>query len=290
MVSLRFMILQDYYNQYQLKLQKLYEPGEAQSITNWVFEEVLLIKPHQVKLLNKYLTEGEENILEAVLARLLSAEPVQYIFGYAWFYGYQFKVTPKVLIPRNETEELVELVINTLQNTNTPLRVMDIGTGSGCIAISLQLALPHLKVLAIDKSAEALALAAKNASELGANVAFSVDDILEPSEALKSELFDAIISNPPYILLDELHEMENNVTHFEPHEALFVTDKNPLQFYIAIADYAKRCLKELGYLFFEIHQDYGLQTAEMLQGKGFAEVRVVKDLNGNDRMIICQKA
>ncbi|MES2654194.1 MAG: peptide chain release factor N(5)-glutamine methyltransferase [Bacteroidota bacterium] len=284
------MILQDYYNQYQLQLQKLYEPGEAQSIANWVFEEVLLIKPHQIKLLNKYLTEGEENILEAILGRLIQAEPVQYILGYAWFYGHKFKVTPKVLIPRNETEELVELVITTLQNTHEPLKVIDIGTGSGCIAISLQLALPHLKVSGIDKSTEALALATKNAAELGTNVIFSVEDILEPSDALSNELFDVIVSNPPYILLDEQEEMENNVTQFEPHEALFVTNKNPLQFYIAIADYAKKCLKNQGYLFFEIHQDYGLQTAEMLHSKGFVEVKVMKDINGNDRMIVCQNA
>ncbi len=286
------MILQDYYNQYYLQLQQLYEPGEAQSIANWVFEEVLLIKPHQIKLLNKYLTEGEENILEAILGRLLQAEPVQYILGYAWFYGHQFKVAPQVLIPRNETEELVELVINTLQNNDSQksIKLIDIGTGSGCIAISLQLALPYLKVYAIDKSTEALDLAVKNASDLGAEVNFSVDDILDPSDILNNEIFDVIVSNPPYILLDELEDMGNNVTHFEPHEALFVTNKNPLQFYIAIADYAKKCLKKRGYLFFEIHQDYGLQTAEMLRSTGFEEVKVIKDINGNDRMLVCQKA
>lgn len=286
------MILQDYYNQYYLRLQQLYESGEAQSIANWVFEEVLLIKPHQIKLLNKYFTEGEENILEAILGRLLKAEPVQYILGYAWFYGHKFKVTPQVLIPRNETEELVELVIATLENvyTQQPLKLIDIGTGSGCIAISLQLALPYLEVYAIDKSKEALALAAKNASDLDAKVNFSVDDILEPSDILRNELFDVIVSNPPYILLDELEVMENNVTQFEPHEALFVTNKDPLQFYIAIADYAKKCLKNRGYLFFEIHQDYGLQTAEMLRSKGFEEVKLIKDINGNERMIVCQKA
>lgn len=285
------MVLQDYYNQYYLRLQQLYESGEAQSIANWVFEEVLLIKPHQIKLLNKYLTEGEENILEAILGRLLQAEPIQYILGYAWFYGNQFKVAPQVLIPRNETEELVELVITTLQKHHHELfKLLDIGTGSGCIAISLQLALPYLEVYAIDKSKEALVLAVKNASDLGAKVNFSVDDILEPSDILSNELFDVIVSNPPYILLDELDDMENNVTLFEPHEALFVTNKEPLQFYIAIADYAKKCLKNRGYLFFEIHQDYGLQTAEMLRSKGFEEVKLIKDINGNDRMIVCQKA
>lgn len=285
--------MQTAYQFYIEKLQTIYDLAEAKAITNNVFEEVLLVKPHQIKILNLVLSEEEEANLMDILERLLLHEPLQYILGNAWFYGNKFKVTKDVLIPRSETEELVELVIEKInknfKNEQASFQLIDIGTGSGCIAISLQLALTNWQVFGLDKSKNALAIAKQNSKSLNANVQFIEDDVLNITQAETCQLFDVIVSNPPYILEQEQVSMSKNVLVFEPHEALFVNDQSPLIFYEAIADYALKYLKTNGFLFFEINQAFGNETAKMLADKGFIEIDLLKDINQNDRMICCKK-
>ncbi len=278
------------YQFYIEKLQTIYNIDESKAITNNVFEELLLVKPHQIKILNIDISDEEENNLLTILDRLLSHEPIQYILGKAWFYGNKFLVNKHTLIPRNETEELVELVIKTLNHSNfkTP-KILDIGTGTGCIAISLKLAIENSNVFALENSQEALLITKQNAKELNADINFIEDDILNITNPLTNQLFDVIVSNPPYILQKEKSEMEANVLQFEPHEALFVNNNEPLLFYENIANYALQYLKTNGFLFFEINQQYGNQTTAMLQDKGFLDIKLLQDINGNDRMICCRK-
>jgi release factor glutamine methyltransferase len=272
------------------KLLTIYNIDESKAITNNVFEELLLVKSHQIKILNIDVSDEEENNLLTILDRLLSHEPIQYIVGKAWFYGNKFLVNKHTLIPRNETEELVELVVKTINNADfkTP-KIIDIGTGSGCIAISLKLAIENSNVFALENSQEALLIANQNSKELNAAINFIEDDILNITNPLTKQLFDVIVSNPPYILEKEKVEMETNVLNFEPHEALFVNNNDPLIFYKAIANYAKKHLQPNGFLFFEINQKYGNETVNMLDEKGFLEIKLLQDINGNDRMICCRK-
>jgi release factor glutamine methyltransferase len=281
------------YQFYLEKLQTIYALDEALAITNQVFEEVLLVKPHQIKILNKPLSDGEEANLMDILNRLLKHEPMQYILGNAWFYGNKFIVTPDTLIPRSETEELVELILNTVANDKDLAglnpKIIDIGTGSGCIAISLKLNLPYADVWALDKSSAALAIAKQNAKELNAQIQFIEDDILNINQAETVQVFDIIVSNPPYILENEQENMHENVLAFEPHQALFVANNKPLLFYEAIANYAIKYLKLNGYLFFEINQVFGAETLKMFADKGFVDIELLKDINQNDRMISCRR-
>lgn len=285
--------MQTAYQFYIEKLQTIYNLEEAKAIANNVFEEILLVKPHQIKILNLTLSEEEEANLMDILERLLMHEPIQYILVNAWFYGNKFSVTKDVLIPRSETEELVELVIEKINknfiNTSETFQLIDIGTGSGCIAISLQLVLPNWQVFGLDKSKNALAIAMQNAKSLNAKVQFIEDDILHIKQAKTKQLFDVIVSNPPYILEQEQASMNQNVLNFEPHEALFVNNNSPLIFYEAIANYALQYLKTNGFLFFEINQAFGNETAKMLADKSFLEIELIKDINQNDRMISCRK-
>ena len=286
--------MQSAYQFYLEKLQTIYNLEEAKAIANNVFEEVMLVKPHQIKILNIDLSEQEETNLMDILDRLLTHEPIQYILGYAWFYGNKFSVTPDVLIPRSETEELVELVIEKIKenykNDSTNFQLIDIGTGSGCIAISLKLALPYWQVFGLDKSNNAIAIAKQNAKSLNADVQFIEDDILNFKRQETTQFFDVIVSNPPYILEREQLVMSSNVLNFEPHEALFVDNNSPLIFYEAIANYALQYLKKDGFLFFEINQVFGAEMLKMLADKGFKDLLLLKDINQNDRMIGCRKA
>lgn len=285
--------MQKAYQFYIEKLQTIYNLEEAKAIANNVFEEVMLVKPYQIKILNIDLSEEEETNLMDILERLLTHEPIQYILGNAWFYGNKFSVTPDVLIPRSETEELVEMVIekikNNYKNDSNNFQLIDIGTGSSCIAISLKLALPQWKVFGLDKSKNALAVAKQNAKSLNADVQFIEDDILNIQQVGTTQFFDVIVSNPPYILEQEQLTMSKNVLNFEPPEALFVANNSPLIFYEAIANYALQYLKKDGFLFFEINQVFGVETLKMLDDKGFVDLELIKDINQNDRMISCMK-
>ncbi|WP_435254840.1 peptide chain release factor N(5)-glutamine methyltransferase [Tenacibaculum sp. A30] len=228
------------------------------------------------------------DLLNTALTRLQKEEPIQYILGKTEFYGYPFKVNENTLIPRPETEELVEWILNKvkelgLENNKQQLSILDIGTGTGCIPISLKKELPGAKVSAIDVSEEALKVAKENALLNKAEVTFILQDILQ-TESL-SEQYNVIVSNPPYVRELEKVEIKNNVLENEPHSALFVDDDNPLIFYKKIADLAIKSLTKNGLLFFEINQYLGKETVDMLKRKGFTKVELRKDLFGNNRMI-----
>ena len=213
--------------------------------------------------------------------RLLSHEPIQYILGTAHFYGLDFAVNPSVLIPRPETEELVDWIVK--ENSLAKPAILDIGTGSGCIAITLKHQMPHADVVGWDISAEALAVATQNAQTIGVRVEFRQNDILS-KESAEPNRFDIIASNPPYVRELEKQQMNNNVLDHEPHLALFVSDNDPLLFYRTIAQKAKVMLKPGGMLYFEINEYMAEQMLEMLSGLNYEAV-LKQDLQGKDRMI-----
>ena len=222
--------------------------------------------------------------LVSAIDRLACKEPIQYILGETEFCGLNFQVGPGVLIPRPETEELVELIMT--DSREKVLRILDIGTGSGCIAVSLAKALPLSQVSAWDISPEALTIAAENAAINEVNVHFEMADVLkhEPNELQRTSL-DIIVSNPPYVRLSEAPEMEANVLKHEPHMALFVENEDPLLFYRVISDLAVKMLKPGGSLYFEINSYLGKETLELVKTYPFREVQLIQDISGKDRMI-----
>lgn len=217
--------------------------------------------------------------VEAIVQRLLNDEPLQYILGFAHFGGHKFIVTPATLIPRPETQELVDIIIN--ENKQSDLTILDIGTGSGCIAISLARALKFPIVNAVDISANALEVASKNAEILRVKIAFRQEDALSmPQENAR---YNIIVSNPPYIIDDEKSQMERNVLDYEPAGALFVPNNDPLRFYRAIAQFAQTALTNDGRLYFEINPLFATELRDMLKKSGFAEIEIIKDLQGRNR-------
>ena len=228
------------------------------------------------------ITIEKETVLNTALERLLKEEPIQYIIGKTEFYGLPFNVNKHTLIPRPETEELVEWVLNTTEKEEK-LNIIDIGTGTGCIPISLKKHLPNTNISAIDVSEDALKIAELNAKLNNIDINFIRKDILETEQL--TQMYDVIVSNPPYVRNLEKVEIKNNVLENEPHLALFVDDNNPLIFYDKIADLAKLHLSENGLLFFEINQYLGKETVKMLKDKGFNNIELKKDFSGNDRMI-----
>ncbi len=220
--------------------------------------------------------------LQDILSRLRRQEPLQYIMGETVFRGLTLSVNPSVLIPRPETAELVDWIASDHQ-ADAPLRILDVGTGSGCISISLAKALPNAQVSAWDISNDALQTAKENAKANGVNIAFQQVDVLG-HDYPQAEL-DVLVSNPPYIAEQERKDMDANVLDWEPGIALFVPDEDPLIFYRRIADIGLTLLKTGGSLYFEINQAYGKETVGMLQEKGYRNVILRKDLSGNDRMI-----
>jgi release factor glutamine methyltransferase len=279
------MKLKDYRTYFIEKLTPIYDVIEAESFFYIALEEFkgwrrvdLAMNP------DADLDTAEAEKWNAVLAQLEQQKPIQYIFNKAHFYGLEFFVNENTLIPRPETEELVEWIINENKLAGK-INILDIGTGSGCIAISLAKNLPDAKVYAIDVSEGALAVAKKNAAHNKANVIFWQKNILE-TESL-SETFDIIVSNPPYVRNLEKEEIKKNVLEFEPHLALFVEDLDPLLFYRKIALLAKGNFPANGKLYFEINQYLGNETAEMLEQMGYKQVTLKKDIYGNDRMIFC---
>lgn len=272
----------------QQRLSGLIHAAEAEQQAYWLLE-ALFDKNRTDVILDKPLEMGveERSKLEAVLERLERHEPIQYVLGEAPFYGHEFKVSPAVLIPRPETEELVQLICGRHAGQQG-LQLLDVGTGSGCIAISLALCLPEAQVGALDISAPALEVAMENARRLQARVRFFERDILKeyPEEL---PLLDVIVSNPPYVREQEKRLMKPNVMEWEPHTALFVKNTDPLLFYRRISRLSMQQLKPGGYLYFEINEAYGKQTAEMVEAQGFQGVAVLPDMQGKDRMLQAQK-
>lgn len=263
-------------------LKGVYPISEIQAITR-----VLLTDIFNISLIDYYmgkdikLSGKQQHTLSEILHRLLNHEPLQYITGNAPFYGYTFIVNSNVLIPRPETTELVDLIIK--ENQKPDLHVLDMGTGSGCIAITLALQLKTPHVHAWELSMEALQTAQKNAENLNASVTFEQRDILQTDIAPQS--LDIIVSNPPYITEQEKTNMKKNVLEWEPSLALFVPDSHPLLFYEAIARLGQKGLRPNGKLYFEINQAYGAETVALLQDFNYHDIQLITDLSGNDRMI-----
>lgn len=228
------------------------------------------------------LSSKEMQKLNGILARLLNFEPIQYIQGTARFLERSYHVAPGVLIPRPETEELVEVM---LREISSDARILDIGTGSGCIAISLSKAFPNAKVTAWDVSEDALCIARRNNDDLQASVCFVKQDVLAWGGD-GGQCYDVIVSNPPYITESEKQEMERNVLDWEPFSALFVPNNDPLLFYRRIGELGRMMLVDGGRLYFEINRAYGEATAMMLCGQGYTGIRILKDISGNDRFVV----
>lgn len=233
------------------------------------------------------LTHAEKSRLQQILQRLRHNEPLQYVTGQADFLSHTFNVAPGVLIPRPETEELVKLVLRDYSRSATS-SIIDVGTGSGCIAISIQLALPQVHVVGLDISQEALRQAKNNALKLHATVEWLQADILK-SENLPLFPADAIVSNPPYVRESEKQAIESNVKDFEPAMALFVPDNDPLIFYRALATWGKRILKPNGKIYAEINSSLATDTVNLFKEEGFRQVDLLRDQFEKDRMIICRK-
>lgn len=239
--------------------------------------------------------KNQDEIFKALEA-LKQEQPIQYIIGETEFYGLNFKVNKNVLIPRPETEELVEWVIKVYKNKNTEIKILDIGTGSGCIAIALAKNLPNAKIYALDISENALKVAKQNAVLNNVEVNFFKGDILKMEQegfdeetfgdlGIEAFKFDVIVSNPPYIRVQEKIQMKNNVLNNEPHLALFVKDEDPLLFYNVISDFARHKLKDEGLLFFEINEYLGNDMIRLLKDKQFKNIELKQDIFKKDRMI-----
>lgn len=267
-------------------LQGRYDPREAGNLSRIICCEILGQQTVDYYLgKDIILSVKEEQELESILARLHNFEPIQYILGEARFLGRTFRVTPGVLIPRPETEELVEMMLKELSPVS---RVLDVGTGSGCIAISLAKELPESQVTAWDVSGEALSIAAANSKALQASVRFEQRDVLT-YEPCVVDCYDVIVSNPPYVTEAEKQEMEHNVLDWEPSLALFVPDTDPLRFYRRIAVLGLEMLTSGGKLYFEINRAFGKDTVAMLCETGYRAVRLQKDISHNDRFVIAEK-
>jgi len=274
-------------------LKDLYSGAEPGNIAVALLEHISgLSKTKQVIEHNRELSEQEQKKLENAVLRLGMGEPVQYVTGEAWFAGLPFRVNKNVLIPRPETEELVEWVTEDLRNTKANhehLSVLDIGTGSGCIPVALKKKNPGAEITAIDVCSEALYMAMENTLQLEADVQFLLCDILHTEEWEKLPRFDIIISNPPYIPYRDKDSMHRNVLEYEPHKALFVPDNDALLFYRAIAGFAEEHLKQGGALYLEIHEDLGTAVKNLFIEKGFPSVQVRKDMQGKERMVRVRK-
>ena len=271
------------YEQLCQRLYSIYDAGEAKAIVRWVLDVRFGMSMTDIYCGKvTQLSPNDQAELEKIMLRLEKAEPVQYVLGVADFCGRQFHVAPGVLIPRPETAELCRLIVEDGGDD-----ILDIGTGSGCIAITLALDIANAKVTAWDISDDALAIARNNADKLGAEVVFQHQDALNIARA--SQTWDAIVSNPPYICRKEADEMEQNVLQYEPETALFVPDDDPLLFYRHIMNYAVSALRPDGRLYFEINPLYADSIVNNLQQLGFVDVTSVNDQYGKARFIKASK-
>jgi release factor glutamine methyltransferase len=280
------MKIKDYRTQFIQELSPIYDAGEAESFFYLILEEKQQLKRIDLAL-NSDLTFSNEEIQlwNSILEKLQQEIPIQYILGKTSFYGLNFEVNATVLIPRPETEELVEWIIKSNLNIQilNDSKILDIGTGSGCIAISLAKNISNAQVFAIDISERALATAKKNAEINEVNVTFIQKNILETEDL--EQKFEIIVSNPPYVRELEKQEIKKNVLDNEPHLALFVEDNDALIFYRKIAELALKNLSPKGQLFFEINQYLGREMMELLKNMGFKNIELRKDIYGNYRMI-----
>ena len=279
------MTIKEQYHYFLQQIRTIYNLNEATVISDWVFESLAGIKRFDIiKDPNQQLVNTKNREIEIALAALLQHKPIQYVLGEAWFYNMKLKVNGHVLIPRPETEELVQLVLNEGKHFKMPA-ILDIGTGSGCIAITLKKNMPQAIVTAIDVSSDALLVAKENATTQQCSIQFLEVDFLDESQWAALSMFDIIISNPPYIPITEKGKMDSNVTSFEPNKALFVPDDSPLLFYKKIADFAGKHLNPNGKIFMETHEDFTNQTAALFLQQ-FKKVKIQKDIFGKERMVM----
>ncbi|QNA46746.1 peptide chain release factor N(5)-glutamine methyltransferase [Lacibacter sediminis] len=289
------MTWQEQYQHLREALTAVHEISEAEAMAALVVEHVGKKKLYHLKQEN--IPAEETQKIDRILQQLLTHRPLQYVLNEAWFYGLKFEVNETVLIPRPETEELVDWIIREVRNTKyvvqdsaslatnySPLTILDIGTGSGCIPIALKKNLPETEVSAIDVCSEALHTATINAVNNEAEINFQLLDFLDESKWSELRKYDIIVSNPPYIKTTEANTMSKHVLEFEPHKALFVPDVDALLFYRKIADFALHHLKSNGAVYVEINQQLGKETVELFQQKGFT-VELRNDMSGNERMI-----
>ncbi len=298
----------------QKELSDYYPKNEIESFIKIIFSDVFDLSSVDVLMKeNETLPRKAKLLINEITERLKTYEPLQYIIGFTEFYGLQFKLSPDVLIPRPETEELVDLILKEYKDPSgfenpKGLQILDIGTGSGCIAVSLAKNLPSAEVFALDISSKALETAKSNALKNNIEVTFIQEDILNDfsdnvafkrrltSVASKRRLtrvaskrrptkFDIIVSNPPYVTFSEKEKMQKNVLDYEPELALFVEDDNPLIFYNAVCRFARHHLSSEGKLYFEINEQYGKEIKTLLLSSGFSDVEIIKDINGKDRIV-----
>ena len=280
------MKIKHYRDYFIQELTPLYDVGEVES-----FFYLILEAKHQLQRVDLALqpelafSESELKIWSSILEQLKKEIPIQYILGVTHFYGLEFEVNSAVLIPRPETEELVDWIIQS-SKVQSKLKILDIGTGSGCIAIALAKNLPNAQVFALDVSEQALATAKTNAELNQVRIQFIHQSILETEDL--GQQFDVIVSNPPYVRELEKQEIKKNVLDNEPHLALFVEDNDALIFYRKIAQLAQKNLNPQSQLYFEINQYLGQEMLDLLQGMGFKNCELRKDIYGNDRMIQCR--
>ncbi|SEN79163.1 release factor glutamine methyltransferase [Chitinophaga rupis] len=265
----------------------IYEPREAANIAHIVVEHITgLNKLDRIVYKDRNLDPGQQNRLEEAVAALLQHQPVQYVTGTAWFYGMELLVNRNVLIPRPETEELVEWILNDVQMIPAAgLQMLDIGTGSGCIPLALKQALPAASVWGIDVSDGALTIAKANAAKQQLDVHFTQVNVLDEEATAALPLFNIIVSNPPYIKQSERLGMQQQVLDYEPSLALFVPDEDALLFYRRIVQLAGSKLSKGGALYFEINEALGAEVVTLMGKEGFANVQLRQDIFGKDRMV-----
>jgi release factor glutamine methyltransferase len=286
------------------RLQEVYEESEAKNIADLLIEHITSLSKNERLSRNEYeITPEQELAFKDDLQRLLKHEPIQYLMNKSWFYGLELFVDPSVLIPRPETEELVEWVINDIKasgldvftrdmagadKTNL-LKILDVGTGSGCIALALKKAMPKAEIWGCDMSEEALNVARRNGSALDIRVDFQGLNFLDPEQQRQLPTVNILVSNPPYIPIKDKQLMDRNVVEHEPHLALFVPNDDPLVFYRALAKFGMHRLYENGSIYMEIHEDLGNQVTDLFKEQGYFSVVVKKDMQGKNRMVKVKK-
>jgi len=282
----------------------IYEAGESEAIATWLLADLTgMDQGKNMEISSRELDQQEIQTLDKSINRLRQNEPLQYITGKSWFYGMELFVDRHVLIPRPETEELVDWIVRTVKaegpavwnseknkaDKTTQLKILDIGTGSGCIALALKKALPLAEVWGCDLSEEALNVARRNGAALDIRVDFQGMDFLDEKQQHQLPSVDIIVSNPPYIPLSGKKDMHPNVVEYEPHLALFVPDQDPLVFYRAIAGFGKHRLHEGGSIYLEIHEDLAAAVMEIFRLEGYQQIQLKKDMQGKDRMLLVRR-
>ena len=285
------------------QLRELYDEQEAANIASLALEDITrLSRTERISRKGEELSVRQSGQLGAYLKRLLSNEPLQYVMNKCWFYGMELYVDRNVLIPRPETEELVDWIVKdvkqsgknvfvreaTQADATTQLKILDVGTGSGCIALALKKSMPKAEVWGCDISEEALNVARRNGSALDIRVDFQGLDFLDASQQKLLPTVDIIVSNPPYVPAKDKEQMHPNVLNYEPHTALFVADDNALVFYEALAQFAKKRLYENGTIYMEIHEGLANEVSHLFNRHDYRNIQIRKDMQGRDRMVKAQ--